>query len=117
MLIQDVTPPHRTNAPPRQPAADNAETLAEELSVDIAWDEIEQSSNATVRPPAAGDGSGETAPDEENEVVLDIATTSRAANTAASLGRAPVPQPTAKINPFDLAAALARASKKDEADR
>ena len=76
-------------------------------SVEKGWDEIDvEVPLDTVRPPSPDD-------DEPREPLLDITTLSRAANTAASLGRAPTPQPTKKMKPFELADALARLSKKD----
>ena len=88
--------------------------------VDDAWDElgpVDPLGTATIQPPAlaaaADEGAEDTDVDTEEEP-LDIIALTRSANTAAALGRAPVAQPTAKINAFDLAGALAKSTKGDD---
>lgn len=51
------------------------------------------------------------------EPKIDIAAASRAANTAAALGRAPRPHTTMKMKAVDLAEALARSAAIDEEEK
>ncbi|MBS2014074.1 MAG: hypothetical protein JST00_14385 [Deltaproteobacteria bacterium] len=54
---------------------------------------------------------------EPLEPKIDVAAASRAANTAAALGRAPKPRTTTKMNALDLAEALARATALDDDEK
>ncbi len=88
--------------------------------LDDAWDElgpVDPLGTATIQPPPLA-ASADEGPDDIDvameEEPLDIIALSRRANTAATLGRAPVAQPTAKINAFDLAGALAKSTKGDD---
>ena len=51
---------------------------------------------------------------EPLEPKIDIAAASRAANTAAAMGRAPKPRTTTKMKALDLAEALARSTAVDD---
>lgn len=120
------------------------ETVEPVLGIDGGWDEAappDPLANPTARPPPLV--AQEPAPfsdppppmilgaehevhdeDEVNvsldlepvEPKIDIAAASRAANTAAALGRAPKPHTTMKMQAFQLAEALARSTANDEDD-
>ena len=88
--------------------------------LDDAWDElgpVDPLGTPTVQPPpiaAAADGGADDIEIATEEEPLDIIALTRSANTAAALGRAPVAQPTAKMNAFDLAGALAKSTEGDD---